>query len=472
LEAPISYRLEGFRAFWEPHLIDREREARQDALVPVGFCSDLCLALKGIGTSTLFTLWAGLFAVSTALKRDAWISWYPSALLPNLYVILSAPPGLLKKTTVIDFVDRILSIYHLFCSSKRIAVRKKIHSLRGEITPEALYEKLESREEKYYDEETGMFKKETLHSQLAILVSELSSLLDAKAYKEGLITLLTSLYDGRALGNERETKTGGLKKLQDEYVTLLGGLTPEQMAALPEAALGGGFMSRTIVVHEEHANRVYPVPLQIPGAPDITELAKRLAWIAENATGTYHLSENAYALYTHWYREFLERVLDPKSGASTDERNRKARMDTLLLRIALLVRAQRYEIGSEIEAEDILLADRLLHSTFEANKEAIEQLSAASIQRKWSLETERTLYYIKRAGSIKRNILLQRMYKYATAKQVTEIVNQLKQMGCIRILSPRGVEVEESNEWTHEVYVFVKNIPSAQEIDRVLQSVT
>jgi len=166
------------------------------------------------------------------------------------------------------------------------------------------------------------------------------------------------LYDSRDIDDEM-TRGGGKRMFKDIYVTLFGGTTPDSFKnSIPEEAFGGGFMSRVIVIKQDTPTRYFPIPKYVPGAPSVAEISQRLAWIARNAYGGYDLSREAYREYALWYRKFKDNLVGNPNG------NALARMDTNLLKLCVIMRAQRYEIGTLITLQDFKDALMLLTDAY------------------------------------------------------------------------------------------------------------
>ena len=53
-----------------------------DQLIPKrkGFISDFVFHTRGIMTPTLASIWSALFVLQSAIKREAWLQWYPKPL--------------------------------------------------------------------------------------------------------------------------------------------------------------------------------------------------------------------------------------------------------------------------------------------------------------------------------------------------------------------------------------------------------
>ncbi len=442
---------------WKEHLLI-DPEPGEDDMPKDGFISDFVLGLKGVSTSSLMSIWAAIATISSVLKRDAWLGWYPSPLVPNMYIILAAPPGILRKTTVIDFADSIIQKMPSYIQNPVMQLKKQVNMLRGEITPQALHSKLAPEEIKYRDPTTGETVKIDRGSQLSIFASELSTVINKAKYNEGIIEKLTSLFDGRITGDERETKSEGLIRLRNIFVTLLGALTPDNLtSSIPEIALGGGFLSRCVMVYQSKPTRFYPIPKKIHSAPEADELAKRLAWIAENSYGEYHLTEDAYEAYEAWYRTYTDGFMK----ATKEEQLKRARMDNLLLRLSLIIRAQRYEIGNDIHLEDFDCALKLLTSTYTHNQEAFETISMSETSRTWYNLLERIMIYMEKVRSRRRPAFISVMSKWGNSRTLTMALQQLADMGCIEVENKQGQHTNRVLGNHTETYHFIKKLDTS-----------
>lgn len=332
-----------------------------DDLVPEdGFISDFVLGSRNIAAPTLFGVWTGIFAVSSVLKRNAFFRWADTILVPNVYMILVAPPGVVKKSTQLNKFLRVIKESGDHIKDPVMGFVRMPKTRKGAITPEALHEELLPEFRILNDPKTGKRVRYSTGSTLNLVVSELTTLIDKKKYNIGLIDKLTSLFDSSDIGEDKTTKSEGVQSLQDIYVTLAGATTPESMkSSFPEEALGGGFMSRAIMVYAQSPTRVYDMPPEFEEIPDNSELGRRLAWIIDNARGEYRLTEDARNAHRNWYRSWVaDFVTMPER-----EQNLYARYDILVLKLALILRCQRYVRGTDVTLDDYLAAHRLLEAT-------------------------------------------------------------------------------------------------------------
>jgi len=363
-------------------------EPFDDLIPPDGFVTDFVLGSRNIASPTVFGIWTGMYTVSTILKRLAFYSWADTIMVPNLFMILVAPPGIVKKTTQLNKSLRLFKDVERFVLDPTMRALRMPKTRKGSITPEALHEEL-IPELRVIEKDNGKFMQITTGSTLNLVVSELTTLIDKKKYNLGLIDKLTSLFDSSDIGEDRTTKGDGTQELRDIYVTLAGATTPEAMrTAFPEEALGGGFMSRAIIVYAHEITRVYAMPPTLDGIPSNMELARRLAWIIDNARGEYMLSPEADKAHTAWYTKWANDFLSMPER----EQNLYARYDILVLKLALLIRAQKYIKGRVIGLDDYMLAHRLLDATMGKTKNLIGHIQG-------SVDTDKEDEIIRRVRS-------------------------------------------------------------------------
>lgn len=174
-------------------------------------------------------LWAGLFAVSSALKRKV---CFPKSLMgsyeiyPNLYVIFVAPPGVSRKSTTAGYAEELLLNITLALKKESINIAPTSTSAQK------LIETLSN----------------TQDASLTIISSEFSSFIGTT--REAMYELLTDIFDGKRKF-EYATRGHGIELSERPVVNLLAATTPAWVSRQPpEYFLGGGFASRVIFVFE------------------------------------------------------------------------------------------------------------------------------------------------------------------------------------------------------------------------------
>jgi len=114
------------------------------------------------------------------------------------------------------------------------------------------------------------------------------------------------------------------------------------------------------MVYVPSSKRKYDMPRAAYGAPTLIDMQKRLAWIAQHSLGEFVLSPEARAEYAKWYDWFYS-AMEANPGIE----GAISRMDVHLLKVALLIRASRYDDGpAVITKADLLDAMMLLDATF------------------------------------------------------------------------------------------------------------
>lgn len=182
--------------------------------------------------------WTGLFALSTVLKRKV---KFPREMLggydiiPNLYLIFVAEPGVVRKSTTIGFAQNLLNELSSLITGEEIR-------FAGDVTS---YSKILDA------------LAESPDSSVAIVSSEFSSLI--RATPEATYEILTDIFDNRP-NIKWNTWSHGDVLIEKPTVTLFGATTPAWVSRQPpEYFSGGGFASRVLFVfeHERRMDEIY-----------------------------------------------------------------------------------------------------------------------------------------------------------------------------------------------------------------------
>lgn len=412
-----------------------------------GFIEDFILATKGTESAASFAVWTALTMVATVLARDAYLDLYPLSWYPNLYVILVAPPGVSKKSSALEFGEKVLRTYHEEILDENLRYKKQAKLHTNRVTPEGLQDLLAppvaipSRRKDVPDVVIDR------GSQLSLFISELSTFLGRQSYNLGMVSKLTDLYGSKDFDADY-TKKDGSQVLRNIYVNLLAATTPSDINdVIPQEAFGGGLMSRTIVVFERTGTREHPLPIKISQGPSFDDLKKGLAWIAANSFGPYTMSKEAVTYYYQWYPTFKAQL------AATDSVRvlSRSRMDVLLMKLAVLIRAQRYEIGREVQLKDLMKAQQILEQTYHQNEEATQNVGATERGK----HAIRVLEFIRDRREVNRRRLLQAMTRYLSSEDLTSIMEQLRESGDIDIVLD-GRKQQQATRQGKEVYIYRK----------------
>lgn len=234
----------------------------------------------------MFHLWTGISLIATALNRRVWFDQVHFKLFPNQYIILVAGSQECMKSTALGIGKRIL---------KGLPPELRPKILSQKITPEAIISTLRPNARA---SPTGIVLN---NSSGMLYADELSVLLTRDARNSGIIALLVNLYDSDDEWSYT-TKHGGVEGLDNVYVNLLAGSSPEYLRlTLPYDEIGGGFLARTIFVFQDRAKQKIPFVDEAPQTKGSqTKLIEDLAKIA-NLSGQIQITEQGRAWYRDWY---------------------------------------------------------------------------------------------------------------------------------------------------------------------------
>ena len=438
IETPVAFDENDVHKFWKDEPFDKHLPGR-------GFLTDFVLATRGIETPTLLSFWSGVWTMSSALKRDAYFRWYPDPLYPNFYIVLVAPPRICAKSTAVrQFGEKVIDTFPKFYDDPKMEWMKTVNLLRTKVTPEAL--ELAMVPQTIQMKVNGETFLATRDSEVSVVISELATFLGKQKYNTGLINNLVDLYDCKDV-DSKDTVGRGHVEFKNIFFTLIGATTITGInESIPSEAMGGGFLSRLILVHSPKPTRSYPEPLEVVGGPTRKDLAKRLAWIANNAQGEYYFSDEAKRYFNKLYATHRKVLVQ----ATDSESDQKSRYDIHLRKLALILKAQRYEDGKEISLEILKEAEDILDFTYEAAKGITAEVGASFYNSSY-LKVKNV---IKEREKITRRQLLQRFSGAGiNAELMTKILIHLYQEGVITI-TLKGKNMKTVSANGEEVYRF------------------
>lgn len=420
MQPPIPFDDTKVKKFWP--------DEDWDKLLPSpGFITDFVLSTRGLTTPTKFCIWTALFIISSVVRRDAELDWRPLRFFPNLYIFLVGPPNFTGKSTIIDnYAEQyLLTTFHKHIKDPIERERKKIHNIvTSSCTPEALFNML-SKQVIHPRDVNGKMRDITIGAECCIVVGELSTFLGRQQYNAGLIQKLTSLYDCKKR-DKAVTLSRQQDDLEDIYVTLLGGMTQTGLEnSVAESALEEGFLSRVIMVSQPEPTRDYSRPVVVEGGPTVEDLQKRLAWIAVNAKGVYTPSDNVIRAYDRWYRKFVFNHAQGNMPRGCE------RYGKHLLKLAMLIRMNRYEPGSMIEIEDYKAAKKMVEVLQKETEETTATLGGGITVK----TIARVRRFIKKRGSVDRKHIQKSLSSRAISTDTINVaLRELMQLREIRVL--------------------------------------
>lgn len=419
-----------------------------DKLLPKakGFITDWVLSQRGSEVPTLFGIWTALFAVSVALKREAWLKWGQGKFYTNVYVLLIGPPGLSKKSTAVSQVSGVLREMTNKIYDRNLKKLKDPNIVMGKATPESILEAMQEKAGRILVEsedgrivtEGGRPKVYNRGNDLTLILSELTSMFSRQKYADALTDNLLDVYDCHDIWDWRTVKRGSIK-MTNLYTTLLGATTPHAFQnSVPESVIGDGFLSRTALIYVPNNVREYWQPEEYNFVPTRHDLAERLAYIAQNCWGEHYFDEEASKFFATWYSDVKRRI----EVAPAELQGSMSRLDGLARKVALFMKAQRYSGRRDkvVTKPDVEYAVELVERTFGRTMGLLRSVVFDEISKKAAsvLGTIRN-HYIKHGEPISRTRLLQN--NRVKAKELTTVISLLYTDGSLKAYNALGKEV-------------------------------
>ena len=267
------------------------------------FCSNWLMSymkmVEETEPSKRFHLWTAITIIAAMLGRKCEIEFGPEIVHPNLYTILTGPPGS-RKSVAIKYGTMILD--------KVMETHPGVANVPDVITRQAFFQQLQGAETTDF-----LNGKPFTHSSLFVVASELVTFFQGKDIDQRLADLC-ALYDGKNVF-EYKTKTSGQVYAIKPSVWILGATTPNWIQiSMPQLAVGGGMTSRTIFVVAVKKGRhisytkmpSFDNELKNNLIYDLTEIRKMI--------GEFSMEDKAKQTYDEWYEKIYpnHNITDPR----------------------------------------------------------------------------------------------------------------------------------------------------------------
>lgn len=208
--------------------------------------------------------------------------------VPNFYIILVAPPGIVSKSTTLSIGMNLL---------------KDLEGIRfgpDVVTWQALVQSLSEANELVLMPNGDYFPM----SCITIASSEFGNFLNPN--DKEFVDVLVSLWDGQLGVWEKATKTQGNDRIENPWINIAACTTPGWIAGnFPEYLIGGGFTSRCVFVYAQHKRKLVAYPsMELP--PEFVEMRKVLLHDLEAISllrGAFELHPDAIKWGTQWYED-------------------------------------------------------------------------------------------------------------------------------------------------------------------------
>lgn len=236
--------------------------------------------------------WTGVVTLAGALRRHVWIDQAYFQWIPNFYVIIVAPPGIVAKSTTLSIGMNLLRAVP--------GVKFGPDVVTWQALAQAFANSLE------YVEMPG--GKQHGMSALTVESSELGNFLNPSDRE--MVDFLITLWDGKKGAVEKLTKTQGKDIIENPCINLGACTTPSWIEGnFPEYMIGGGLMSRCILLYAERKRQYVAYPsLAVPKdfALQQLKLVEDLIQIA-TLRGPCIMLPETYAWGEEWYKRHYEK---------------------------------------------------------------------------------------------------------------------------------------------------------------------
>lgn len=257
--------------------------------------------------------WSGLSSIAGVVKNNVYLDKFYYKLYPNIYVLLVGRSGI-RKGPPVALAKRLVSEVG---GTRVISGRVSIQAVISELN-------------KARTENNGG---PPITDAVAFLTSsEFASFIiqDPQA-----LTILTDLYDGDYNPTwDNLTKGSGQERLKNPCVTMIGASNEVHFKeAVPDNALGGGFVARTFIIYADKKSIVN----SLTSKPEITLDVPKLASYLRNLSkikGEFRYSGAGKKLYDDWYTQFSEENYSDTTGTIE-------RLHDHILKAAMLISLSR-----------------------------------------------------------------------------------------------------------------------------------
>lgn len=293
-----------------------------------------------------YHLFCGISTIAAALGRKCWVDQKKFIWIPNCFIFLVGPPGLVKKSTTIDLgFDLVTEIPGVLVAAQSATLQALIKKMADNSTTTLL--------------DSG----DTLtHSSITASIRELGTFL--KLDDKNAIQALCALWDGSKRAFDYETKNRGSDIVYNPYLNLIGGTTTSWIKdSLDEHFIGSGLASRSLFVYEEKPRHYDALPartLRLRGVDDGSNRHKLVEDLYEisNLNGEFVFTDEAEVWFEGWYADIMGEKSQAKY-ATLRLSDYLARKQTHVVKLAMCLSAAQGN-SKQITKAQLEVADAIL----------------------------------------------------------------------------------------------------------------
>jgi hypothetical protein len=315
------------------------------------------------------------------MKRHCWIQ-RNYKLYPNLYVVLTGPPGTGKGAAINPVLEVAKASGVVNLMTDRLTVPFIIERIsKGFSSPV---------------QNPGGGGTFVMDNSVLIATTELPVLLDN--VKE--LKYLSDLWDSRETGYQYGTRGGGHLIIDKPNTHILGGVTPAGIAeCLPQQSISSGFTSRIIFVYNEMRAKDIEWPTTPPPAQEIIE---DLRHIAANVRGEFVFADEAKSLFEETYRA---------SRADPDDEEFmsgfKSRMWVHIAKMSMIISAARTD-DRIISKDDLMRAKKEVENVLKTMPTVFGRVGVGDL----ITAAQKVLSYIEKRGYASRGEITKALWRY------------------------------------------------------------
>lgn len=352
--------------------------------------------------------WSTLAAIAGVIKDRVVLDKFYYKLAPNIFVLLVGRSGLRKGAPVALAKTLVAAADTTKLFSGRVSIQGVISGLS----------KVETKK-------SGGPPQMDAAGYLS--ASEFASFI---IEDKSALTILTDLYDGHYNPEwSYMLRNSPTEKLKAPCLTLLGASNEVHLKdALPDNAIGGGFVARTFIVYASKKHGINSLTDRPENSLPYEYLVSRIQEIAR-AKGEFKYSKRGKDLYNQWYQKFQE-VEELEDSTGTMER-----LHDHILKVAMLVSLSR-KTDLVLEYEDVEESIRACQDTIPGMKRITLGGSGKSISAPGTAVLLRELL-MNPQHEISRTMALQKHWSHFDFSELDRIAESLFAQKAITIQPKR-----------------------------------
>lgn len=291
-----------------------------------------------------FHFWTGISTVAGALRRNTWIDMRAFKWIPNFYIILVAPAGVVAKSTSITLGHKLL---------------RKVAGVKFGPTTATWQGLLEAFQDATELVNMGPGVPQMKVSALNLAISELGTFL--RPDEDDYMSFLIDMWDGKEMPIEKRTRQDGSVIVENTWMNLIAATTPSWLQAnMPQTLADGGLASRIIFVYADAKRKLVPFPDEM--VPDAEYLGMEKALIADlteigKLRGQFTMTLESREWGRKWYNDLNTKI--PIHLTHQRFGGYLARKQTHLMKLAIVLAAAKRD-DLTITVQDLEEADKCL----------------------------------------------------------------------------------------------------------------